>query len=296
MGASTVKTIMVIGANSYIGSNLVLRLRQRHKVIALFHRHLMKFPGVTHGMYDLGEKDTIKRMIKLLLPDVIIYCAGINDFVFCAQHAQVAEAVNSFGPVVFSGAADPTKTRFIYLSTAYVYDGKKGNFSETDIVFPETTFAKGKLAGENYVRSKSTNFTIFRFSPVYGLGSIYHQNRFDQIRINLERGERIELPQNEVHSFLSLDIALNAIEWAATHESRSYTYNLGGLTKVSWYEFGLIFADIFGFDKSLIVPGQAQFENDVDFSLNGTELIKQLQVDALVLEKGLDLFKKQLVR
>ena len=290
------KTILVIGASGFMGSNVVNYLRKRHRVVAAFNRHIVKYPGVSHYMYTLSDRDYMKRMVTIVKPDVIVYCAGVTDFVDCHKRPRVAEAVNSFGPVVVSAASDTVPHRFIFLSTAYVYDGRKGNFSEGDVVLPQTAFGKSKLAGENYVRSKFISYTILRFSPVFGIGSIYHPSAFDRIRMKLERGERVELPKNEIHSFLSMNIALRAIEWAATGETSNHTYNLGGLTKLSWYELGVMVADSLGLDTNLVVPSKGNFEDEVDFSLNGSELVRLLQVDPLVLEQGLDLLKQQLVR
>jgi dTDP-4-dehydrorhamnose reductase len=113
--------------------------------------------------------------------------------------------------------------------------------------------------------------------------------------MKLERGTRAELPENETHSFLSMDIALKAIEWVITQESKNATYNLGGLTKISLFEYGKLIAETLNFNPNLITPGQAQFQTDVDFSLNGSEIVTQLDIDPLTLEQGLNLLKKQLV-
>jgi dTDP-4-dehydrorhamnose reductase len=289
------KTVLVIGASGFMGSNIVNHLRKRHRVVAAFNRNIIKYPGLSHYMYVLNDRDYMKRMITIVKPDVIIYCAGINDFVECHKKPRVAEAVNSFGPVVISAASDTVPHRFVFLSSAYVYDGRKGNFSEGDVVLPQTGYGKSKLAGENYVRSKFLSYTILRFSPVFGIGSIYHPSLFDRIRIRLERNERVELAKNEVHSFLSMGIALRAVEWAVTGETTNKTYNLGGLTKLSWFDFGVMVAESLGLDSSLVVPAKGNFDEDVDFSLNGSELVRTLQIDPLILEQGLDLLKQQMV-
>jgi dTDP-4-dehydrorhamnose reductase len=290
------KTVLVVGASGFLGSNIVQHLRKRYRVCAGFNRHIVKFPGASYTSYSLGDRDYMKRMMSLIRPDVTIYCAGITDFLECAKNPRLAEAVNSFGPVVISAAMDTIPGRFIFLSSAYVYDGKKGNFSEQDVVLPQTNFGKSKLAGENYVRSKFLQYTILRMAPIYGLGSVFYPSEFDRIRMRLERGQRVELAATEVHSFLSINVALKALDWIVGHETQNKTYNLGGLTKLSWAEFGTEVAQSFGFDTSLIVPSKGQFGEEVDFSLNGTELVRQLQLDPLILEQGLDLLKQELVR
>lgn len=292
----SVKTILVIGASGFLGSNVVLHLRKKYKVIAAFHEKIVQYPGVSHVMYSLTDRDYMKRMFMLMKPDFVIYCAGMTDFMECARNPQAADLVNNFGPVAVSAAGDTTPHRLISLSSAYVYDGKKGNFSESDVMFPETQFGKGKLSGENFIRSKSSMYTILRFSPLIGTGTIYHPSLIDKIRMKLQLGERVELPQNEFHSFLSIDIAIKAIEWVIVNESRNNTYNLGGLTKVSWFEFGQMFAERMGFDPALVMPGKGQLDAGGDFSINGSEFIAQSEINPLLLEESLDLFKKQLIR
>ncbi len=290
------KTIMVVGASGFLGSNLVQFLRKRHKVIAAFNRNILPLPGVTHTIYSLTDRDYMKRVFSLLKPEVVIYCAGVTDFHECARKPQLAEAVNTLGAVSLSSYGDGIPHRLIYITSPYVFDGKKGNYSEHDVTSPDTQFGKSQLAGANIIFSKVSMYTIFRFSPLIGKGSIFHPGIIDRIRMKLQKGERVELPQNETHSFLSLDVAMQAIEWAATQETRNTTYHLGGLTKVNYYEMGQILAKRFKMDSNLVVPGKGNLESGGDFSLNGSELVKQLEIDPLVLEKSLDLFKQSLIR
>ncbi len=291
-----VKTVYVVGASGFVGSNLVNHLRKRHRVIAGYHQHLLKIDGVSQSLYLLTDRDYMKRVFTLYQPDVIIYCAGVNSFVDCARWPKLADAVNTFGPVLISSALDQIEARFVYLSSAFVYDGRHGNFLESDVNIASTAFGKTKSAGENYARSKFISSTILRLSPMIGLGSIFHLSMFDKIRMKLARKERVELPENEVHSFLLIDTALKAIEWVIENETVNRTYNLGGLTKLSWYEYGVSLAESFGFDPSLVIPAQGNFEGRVDFSLNSSEFVKQLEFETLPLEQSFDLLKQQMIR
>lgn len=289
------KTVLIIGANGFLGSNLVLHLKRRHKVIAAFHRTKISYPGISHAVYMLKDKDYMKRLVTLSQPDVVVYCAGIDDIVECHSNPKPTEAVNSLGPVVISSAADLAPHRFVYLSTAYIYDGVKGNFSESDIVLPPTNYAKQKIAGENYVRSKFLQSTILRLSPVLGIGNYLHPSLIDKIRMRLQLQQEVELINNEQHSFLSMHVFLQVMDWVIGEETKNKTYNLSGLTKMSYYELGIAFAKKFGFDESLILPKKGLFEKEVDFSLNCSEIVKRLQVNPLIIEESLDLLQQELV-
>ena len=53
--------------------------------------------------------------------------------------------------------------RFIYISTDYVFDGNKGNYSENDKPNPRSTYGKSKLSAENIVKTLN-NYLIIRTS------------------------------------------------------------------------------------------------------------------------------------
>ena len=291
-------TIMVVGASGYIGSNIVTALRKEHRVIALFRKEVMRYPGLSHFVYSFEDKDYLKRLMQILKPDFVIYAAGMTDMMDCHKRAKMAEAVNSLGPVVFTAAGETVHSRFIYLSTPYVFDGKRGSYSEVDVVLSETTMGKTKLAGENYVRGKAQNYTVLRCSPIYGLGSYMHPSFTDKLRMTVSRGERYELPENEHHSFLYVGVLMDALRWIIKNEAVNETYHLGGLTKLSTYEFGQDLCRKLGLDAGLLVPTRGHFPDTafLDFSLNSSKFVKNSQVDTLVLEQGLDLFQKLLVR
>lgn len=290
-------TIMVIGATGFLGSNIVLHLRKKHKVIALFRRQVIRYEGVNTFHYSFDDIDYMKRLMAILKPGIIIYASGVNDLMECHLKPQLADAANSLGPVFFLDAAHAVPHRYIYLSTSYIFDGRKGSYQESDLPMTETTFGKSKLAGENYVRSKAQSYTVFRCSPVYGMGSTLHPSFTDRLRNDLAAGKRHELPENENHSFLYIDTLLESLDWVIQNESKNEVYHLAGLTKLSTYEFGVEFAQKFGFDPKLVVPNRGIFKDSsfLDFSLNASRFVKASQINPLVLEKGFDLLQKKLI-
>jgi len=295
---SSMATVIVVGASGFVGSNLVCDLRKEHKVVALFRKQIMRFRGVTHYTYNFEDKDYLKRMMQIVRPDVVIYAAGLHDFMDCHKRPQMADAVNALGPMAISAAAESIPIRFIYLSTAYVFDGKKGSYNENDVVLAETTLGKTKLSGENYVRSKCQTYTIIRLSPLYGLGSYAHPSIFDKMRMVLSKGEKFEVPENEYHSYLYIGVLTKAIDWIIKNETVNDTYHLSGLTKLTSHQFAQELARKLNLDPELLVPTRGMFPDatSLDFSMNGSKFIRQSKIDPLVLEQGFDLFKQLLVR
>ena len=291
-------TVMVVGGTGFLGSNLINHLRKKFKVIAFFRKQIIRYEGTTHFVYSFDDRDFVKRVISIMKPSAMIYCSGINDMLECHKRPNVADAVHSLGPVFFGTACETLPHRIIYLSSSYVYDGKKGSYTESDLVMPETTLGKSKLAGENYIRAKLPIYTIFRLAPVIGIGTPYHPTAIDRLRQALSLGHRHELPENENHSFVSLNVVLDAVEWVLSNETTNELYNLGGLTKLSTYDLGVEIAKKLKLDPALITPGRGIFKDSsfLDFSLNATKFVKSSKINSLVLEESLDLLKKQLIR
>ena len=60
-------------------------------------------------------------------------------------------------------ACEKLNIKLIYFSTSYVYPGKKGNYKETDAVYPCNNYAWSKLGGESAVQMYK-NSLILRVS------------------------------------------------------------------------------------------------------------------------------------
>jgi len=58
--------------------------------------------------------------------------------------------------------------RPIFASTEVVFDGRKGQYTETDCVNPVLTYAKQKVEIENFIETRFKDYLIVRLALVYG--------------------------------------------------------------------------------------------------------------------------------
>jgi dTDP-4-dehydrorhamnose reductase len=112
----------------------------------------------------------------------------------------------------------------------------------------------------------------------------------------------VELDDNDLHSFAPVHSFTDAIERTLNIGVRNRIFHIGGLSKVTLFEFGQKFAAHFGYDPSLIKPKQASYRltsntelPKLDFSLNSTQAVEVLKFKPFLLEEGLDLVQKKLV-
>ena len=95
--------------------------------------------------------------------DVVIHTAALTKIRFCEENKSLAWETNVNGTKNLVDALLNSKhdVKFIYVSTACVFDGHSGMFTETDIPYPENFYALTKLIGEREV-SKLNSYLIIR--------------------------------------------------------------------------------------------------------------------------------------
>ena len=78
--------------------------------------------------------------------------------------------------------------KVIYLSSGYVYQGKKGNYKETDAILPWNNYGWSKLGGEASVQMYK-NSLIIRAN--ISETPFVHNKAFSNVKIRFESDERI---------------------------------------------------------------------------------------------------------
>jgi len=121
-------------------------------------RELVKiFPNSlhpTHSELDITDKVAVYDFIKKNIPEIIIHTAAITSVRRCEEEKEFAWKVNVGGTenLVEACLTYQPNCYFVYISTACVFHGDKGNYVETDIPYPKNFYSLTKLIGECVVK------------------------------------------------------------------------------------------------------------------------------------------------
>lgn len=304
---SSSKAVLIIGGSGFLGTHLALRLRESYKVFATYNRHRIQIPGVTCLPLNLSNRDWAKRLVYVTQPEFIIYAAGQNDIVWAEKNSQDADRIHTTGAATICNVSNILQPIFIYISNNLIFDGERGNYHESDIVLPNTALGKAKLGGENYVRSKTLTYVIVRTAPLLGRSNGLNHSLVDRLRINLSKGEPIELQDEILHNFAPISGVVDLVHRIVESGVKKRIFHYGGLTKTTDYEMGQMFAKRFGYDPRLIIARKSSRSTNMmmnpllgpdilaDYSLNSTQTIESLKIKSLFLEESFDLMDQQLV-
>jgi len=117
----------------------------------------------THEELDVTNKEQVKKIFCQNEINTVIHTAAITKIRKCEDNRQLAWNVNVEGTknLIDEIIHSKLNINFIYVSTACVFDGHSGMYTEKSIPYPENFYSLTKLLGEIEV-NRLPNSTIIR--------------------------------------------------------------------------------------------------------------------------------------
>ena len=185
---------MVLGGSGLVGSHLVACLRQRgHSVLGTCWKQVV-FGMTRLSMSDLRGLSFILRHEKF---DVLVICSGFTWVDGCEDKPAKARLFNSTLPGKIAQLCRRHKTKVVYLSSSYVFDGEMGPYSERDRPNPLSIYGKSKLEGEQKVRREGgKGALIIRTMGVVGY-ELREKNFLYTVIRNLQKMKVLVVPDDQ---------------------------------------------------------------------------------------------------
>lgn len=103
--------------------------------------------GILTGL-DVLDQDALTQAFARIKPDVVINCVGLIKQLDQANNPLVALPINAMLPHRLLALCEVANARLVHISTDCVFNGKKGNYLETDPSDAEDLYGKSKYIGE----------------------------------------------------------------------------------------------------------------------------------------------------
>lgn len=202
--------VAVVGASGQVGS--------------LLCRALDEDPGFScvpldHAAADVTNLERLQQLFRELRPSAVCSTAAFHNVEACERDPDAAFRINALGARNLALACREVGASLLWFSTDYVFGGDKTDrtrgYTEFDPVGPKNTYARSKLAGEQYIRSIWPNHFIVRTAWLFGaLGSRAKGGNFVTTMLRLGKERRhLRVIDDQVGSptstaFLALQILL----------------------------------------------------------------------------------------
>ena len=123
-----------------------------------------KYIYPTRKELNITSLKSVENYIKKTRPKTLIHAAGLSRPMEIHEKNIIKSIdANIIGTCNLVKACSKYKVKIVYLSTSYVYPGKKGNYNEKSPLFPYNNYSWSKLGGECAVQMYK-NSLILRLS------------------------------------------------------------------------------------------------------------------------------------
>jgi len=279
--------IIVTGASSSPGYKIALKLSEKYDVLAVYNDH--KIDGINSLKLDITKEP--EKLILDYEPDIIVHAAAIGNVDFCEENKEVCYNVNVASLRKLFSKAYRKGTKTIYISTDYVFDGKKGLYRENEVPTPINYYGLTKFIGEEI--ALSYDGTVIRIAAVYGTG--YGRTNFGKFIVEkLSKGEKVNAAYDQYIS-PTLNTQIGGAVLKLVEKEFTGIVHISG-PRMSRYDFSLEICKKFGFDVSYINPVTIDSFNfksprPRDSSLDNSLGNKLTGMDLNDINKSLEMFK-----
>jgi len=194
----------------------------------------------------------VLETVSKFKPEILIHSSALTNVDLCETNHDIANSINIEGTKNIVEACKKIRSKIIFISTAYVFDGKKTIFCENDDCSPATYYGKTKLLGEEIIKSSGLPYLILRTDQPYGWKEKWQKinsvTRFlDNFENNQEVREIIDWYNNP--TFIEDIVEVTKILLDRNLEG---VYHVVGPDFINRYEWAQLIAEVFKKDKNLI--------------------------------------------
>jgi dTDP-4-dehydrorhamnose reductase len=120
---------------------------------------------------DIRSDAQVDETVRRVQPDWIVLAAAYTDVDGCEANRDLAFAVNLSGALHVARAAATANAKLLFLSTDYVFDGRKTTpYEINDALAPRSVYGESKARAEIAIREVLPDCCIVRTSWVFGVG------------------------------------------------------------------------------------------------------------------------------
>lgn len=257
---------LIIGANGFTGRRILQSL-SRQEIYELtgcsLHEDILPGNNYRFVQADMNNHPAIDRLIAEIRPDVVINGFALSVPDYCESHHEEAYAANVLAVENIARCCEKAGSRFIHLSTDFVFDGKKAElYTETDTPAPVNYYGISKYQGEQAVAANCSNYANVRVVVVYGKALPgQHGNILQLVKNRLQAGQEIRVVSDQYRTPTWVQDIADGVE-KLMHISQNGIWHICGDECLSIADIAYRVADYFKLDRSLIVPVTTEEMNE----------------------------------
>lgn len=260
-------TILLTGVNGFLGNYLAPALLEAGYTVYGIGRGVNRLSVIHTDFHyldiDLTDYNSLHSIFQTIQPNIVIHAAANSKPDECELDQTTAYRVNVVVTKDLLALAITIQSRFIYISTDFVFDGEKGTYKESDLLNPINYYGKTKQLSEALVAQYSFDYAIVRTVLVYGKPLSGRQNILSLVYSKLCNGEPFQL----VNDHFRTPTYIEDLVWGITQIillEKTGTWHLSGdAPLMTPYDMGIQLAEMFQLNTSLLISVSHTVFNEI---------------------------------
>jgi dTDP-4-dehydrorhamnose reductase len=236
----------ITGAGGLIGNYLVQtapRFARRWRVRAL-----------TRDQIDLLDFAAVRREFQKNKPQLVVHCAAVTSVADAQKNPDLARRMNVEVTKLLAELA--AEIQFVFFSTDLIFDGRNGNYVETDAPNPLHLYGETKAAAEQVVL-KNLRHLVVRTSLNGGVSRAGNRGFNEQLRRSLQTMSEMKLFTDEFRSPIPAAETARAV-WDLAGKECAGIYHVAGAEKLSRWQIGRLLVKRWPEMRTKFEPGSAK--------------------------------------
>lgn len=229
-------TILVTGANGQLGKEM----KQLESAYPGF-----RFIFLSREDMPIHHFELVRNVFKGYQPQFLVNCAAYTAVDKAESEKELAFQVNGEAVGVMAAVCKEYGTKFIHISTDYVFDGNGTTPYTTDApTNPQSVYGASKLKGEQEAMQYNPESIIIRTSWVY---SEFGKNFVKTMRKLMSEREELNVVSDQIGSpTYAADLAQMIMQIIAGSNWVPGMYHFSNSGVISWYDFAVAIRDLSG--------------------------------------------------
>jgi dTDP-4-dehydrorhamnose reductase len=229
MPENTTYRVAVTGSNGQLGREFI-RIAGKYPQF--------RFSFLSRETFPLDDLDRMETWLTQNPVDIFIHCAAYTAVDKAESEKEKAFLVNAMAPGFIAALLAKNKTRLIYISTDYVFDGTSATpLTEEAITNPINIYGASKREGERRVLENNPASQVIRTSWVY---SEYGNNFVKTMMRLMKERDSINVVQDQVGSpTYAGDLAEAIMQMLESGHFIPGIYHYSNEGETNWYAFAL---------------------------------------------------------
>ncbi|MCZ2473317.1 SDR family oxidoreductase [Aquirufa ecclesiirivi] len=243
-------SILLTGGSGLLAVNWFYSKRNEYSVyLGLNERQIHPHGGHVLSL-DFTSEAILMKQLEAIHPSVVIHTAGLTSVEKCESKPDLAYHINVELSSLVANATKRLGIPLVHISTDHLFEGNASMLSEEAPTQAINVYGQTKALAEKAVLQINPNALLIR-TNFYGWGTSYRKSFSDHIIQALRDHQTLHLFDDVHYTPILAENLIQTVHDLLDKKAKGI-YHVVSDDRISKYEFGVLLAEEFGLDKSLI--------------------------------------------